>query len=449
MLRHNRAYRIFRASLAIFVIALRYLFLSLRRKLPLVAPSARSWDRAHARTGRQIYRLTSRLGGVFVKVGQVLGARADVFPESFVAPLRRLHDKMPPRPFSKLRGYVEEQLGRPIEEVFEQVDEKPLAAASLAQVHRARLLSGDDVVLKIQYPEARRLLPVDLRSLRRAVPVVRRLSGGLDLRSLADEIEEFVGLELDFVREADSTERVRSAFPENGAVRIPRVYRECSNQRLLVLEYIDGTPIADVDRWRANDIEPRRVAEQLAELYCTMIFEHGFFHGDPHPGNILVLRDGAVALLDFGLAKELPAGFSSGVATMFVKGMAGDAAGAAQAARSIGFEISADDAGEFLQVIRMMLGDYGGPDRALDLLKSGALEHVPAHFTLIVRALVLLNGLSHMLVPGERIIAIAMARAMLPHVAEQAAAPPPRRTCSSAILPPACESTKLVRFSSP
>ncbi len=424
MLRDSRVCRIVRASLAILVIALRYALLRLRSRLPLLAPSRERWERAHARTGRQIYRLAARLGGVFVKVGQVLGARADVFPSSFTAPLGKLHDRMPPRRFARLRSFVEAELGRPIEEVFEYVEEKPLAAASLAQVHRARLLTGEQVVLKIQYPETRRLLPVDLRSLRRAVPVVRRLSRGLDLASLADEIAELVALELDFVREADSTERVRAAFSDDPGVCIPRVYRQWSSDRLLVLEYIHGTPIAEVERWSMRGIEPTAVAEKLAALYCTMIFEHRFFHGDPHPGNILVLRDGSVALLDFGLAKALPDGFAQGVASMFVKGMAGDETGAAEAARSIGFAVSADDAGKFLQVVRMMLGDYGGPDSALELLESRTVERVPGHFTMIVRALVLLNGLSHMLVPKKRIIGAAMARAMMPHVAAHVAAGP-------------------------
>jgi ubiquinone biosynthesis protein len=259
------------------------------------------------------------------------------------------------------------------------------------------------------------------------VPVARRL-GRLDLRSLADEIAALVALELDFSLEAESTERVRAAFASDSRVHIPRVYREWSTDRLLVLEYIHGTPIAEVERWSMRGIDPTSVAEHLARIYCTMIFEHGFFHGDPHPGNILVLADGSVALLDFGLAKALPEGFANGVAWMFVKGMAGDAAGAAEAARSIGFSVSDEDADKFLQVVHMMLGDYGGPDSALDLLTSGTLARVPGHFTMIVRALVLLNGLSHMLVPGKRVIGAAMARAMMPyvvaHVTPATAGPP-------------------------
>src|SRR5262249_23881067 len=156
----------------------------------------------------------TRLGGAFVKLGQVLGARADALPALLIEPLRDLHDRVPPRQFAKLRGYVEGEIGRPLDEVFTNIDEKPLAAASLAQGHRAKLANGEDVVIKIQYPEARKVFPVDFASLRRAARVVRWLNRKIDLRPLVDELSEFVLLELDFAREATSTARVARAFAQ-------------------------------------------------------------------------------------------------------------------------------------------------------------------------------------------------------------------------------------------
>ena len=421
MLRNNRAYRLLRVSATITLTVIRYLWLMLRAKLPWARPGQATWDKAHARTGRAIYRLATRLGGAFVKLGQVLGARADVFPETFVSPLLGLHDRVPARPLSKLRRHLERELGKPIGEVFDRIDPEALAAASLAQVHRARLRSGEDVAVKIQYPEARKLFPGDVASLRRTVRVVRWLNKKLDLRALADELAQYICLELEFTREAVSTERVRAAFGDDERVRIPKVFTQLTTDRLLVLEFIEGNPIADVARLRELGGDPRATATRVAELYCTMIFEHGFFHGDPHPGNLLVCADGAIGLLDFGLAKELPDGFGRGVATMLVKTMTGDSAGVLVAARSIGFEIEAGDPDKFQQLLRMLLGDYGGAGRALDLLAASSVKTVPPHFTLIVRAMVLLNGLSHMLVPGERIIAMAMTRALAPHMTASAA----------------------------
>jgi ubiquinone biosynthesis protein len=379
-------------------------------------PSAAAWDRAHARTGRAIYRLATRLGGALVKLGQVLGARADFFPAAFVEPLKALHDEVPPRPFDELRPFVESRLGKPIDEVFSTVDETALAAASLAQVHRARLHNGSDVVIKIQYPEARKLFPIDMGSMRRSVRVVRWLNRKLDLRQLADELVEFVTLELEFDREAVSTERVRAAFDGDDRVIVPRVHAELSGNELLVLEFIEGIPTSREQALRDAGHDLTEVAEAVARIYTTMIFEHGFFHGDPHPGNLLVRADGAIGLLDFGLAKELPDGFAAGVATMIVKAMKGDAAGALHSAESIGFVTKTRDAEQFLPLIKMLLGDYGGPQSVLDAFKANSFEKIPSHFTLIVRAMVLLNGLSHRLVPGKRIIPMAVTRALAPHV---------------------------------
>lgn len=421
MLRNNRGYRLMRVTATVVLTVFRYLWLMFRAKLPWWKPSQHSWDKAHARTGRAIYRLATRLGGAFVKLGQVLGARADFFPEAFVSSLRGLHDQVPARPLSELAGHLERELGRPTADVFEHIDADALAAASLAQVHRARLLTGDDVVVKIQYPEARKLFPGDLASLRRTVRVVRWLNKKLDLRALADELAEYVCLELDFSREAASTERVRAAFGDDQRVRVPRVFGELSTERILVLEFIDGTPITDIDALREADLDLRQVATRVAEIYCAMIFEQGFFHGDPHPGNLLARADGSIGLLDFGLAKELPDGFATGVATMIVKTMSGDGQAVLTAARAIGFEIESDDPTKFQQLLQMLLGDYGGATRALDLIEGTSIKSVPSHFTLIVRSMVLLNGVSHMLVPGERIIALAMTRALAPHVAASAA----------------------------
>jgi ubiquinone biosynthesis protein len=408
---------VLRASLVIFAGVVRYLWLRFRTRLPWGKPSQAAWDRAHRRTGQSIYRLATKMGGAFVKLGQVLGARADVLPPSLIEPLRGLHDRVPPRPFAALRTFAERELGRPLADVFATVDDLPIAAASLAQVHRARLRSGEDVVIKIQYPEARKLFPVDFKSLRRAVRVVRWLNKALDLRALADELAEFVLLELDFAREAESTERVRRAFGASTAVRIPHIHRELSTDRLLVLEFLEGTPVTRVDELVRRGIDLRQTAESIAAIYCEMIFEHGFFHGDPHPGNLMVAPDGkTIIVLDFGLAKELPPGFADGAAAMIVKGLSGDVIGALNAARSIGFTADGDPAA-FGDLIHVLMGNHARvAGDAMSVLSRTKLGNVPSHFALIGRTFILLNGVSHMLVPGERVIPGAVARILGPKI---------------------------------
>jgi ubiquinone biosynthesis protein len=414
LVRGFRLYRLVRAALVIVRVALRYWWLMKRDRWKRWKPSPAAWERAHAKTGKAIYNLATGLGGAFVKLGQVLGARADVMPPAFVAPLRGLHDRVPARPLAKLEKHVERELGRPIHEVFASIDPVALAAASLAQVHRAKLVTGEDVVLKIQYPEARKLFPIDLGSLRRAVRVTRWLNRKLDLRKLVDELAAFVTLELQFAREAESTKRVHANLTGDAGVVVPVVFPQ-SCDRLLVLGFIEGTPLSAASKLRDRGVDLRDVARRVAELYARMIFTHGFFQGDPHPGNILVLPDGRLGLLDFGLAKELPAGFGPAAARMIASAMRDDSAGALAAAREIGFVIPDDRAPGILALVRALLGDYTNAAQAFEKVGPGGIE-VPSHFTLIIRAMVILSGVSHTLVPNERIIGGAMAAALAPHL---------------------------------
>ena len=408
-MRRSRLYRVVRTGLLIAIVAWRYFWLQKFR-----SPQAK-WDRAHAKTGRAIYKLATELGGAFVKLGQILGARADVLPPMLVEPLRGLHDRVPARPLAKLQKHLERELGKPIEEVFEHIEPTALAAASLAQVHRAKLKTGEDVVVKIQYPEARKLFPIDMASLRRAVRVARWLNGGIDLRPLADELSEFVQLELQFDREARSTERVRKNLAGDSGVVVPTIHHQLSTGQVIVLDFLSGTPLSAIDKLRARGVDLRDVARRIAALYAKMIFEHGFFQGDPHPGNIFVLDDGRIGLLDFGLAKELPQGFAPAAAKMIASGMAGDMPAALTAARSIGFVIADELAPDLLMLVRALLGDYQKAGDMLALFKKGKLE-IPSHFTLIGRVLVILSGVSHSLVPKERVIAGALMTALAPHV---------------------------------
>lgn len=354
-----------------------------------------------------------------------------MLPEALVAPLRGLHDRVPSRPLSKLEKHLEQQLAiaaraaepryadhrdrRPWREVFAEIEPTAIAAASLAQVHRGRLKDGREVAIKIQYPEVRELFPIDFGSFRRAVRVARWLNKSLDFRPIVDELAHFVLLELQFTRELQSTVRGRANLASDPTVVVPDVIESVSTDKLLVLGFLKGTALSRLDVLRSKGVDLRDIATRVANLYATMIFSHGFFHGDPHPGNILVLDDGRLGLLDFGLAKELPTGFPRHMATMIAAGMSGDSKQALASARAVGFVISDAKAPALLMLIKAMLGDYG---QAADLIKQvapGELE-VPHHFTLIGRVMIILSGLSHSLVPGERIIGGAMLAAVMPHL---------------------------------
>jgi len=421
-----------RAAIVIATVAVRYFRLQ-RRSRGNHPPTEAQWNAAHAKTGTAVYKLATALGGAFVKLGQVLGSRGDVLPEALVAPLRGLHDQVPARPLAKLEKHLEQQLAlawragsqgvefadhrsrKPWTEVFAEIEPTAIAAASLAQVHRARLLDGTEVAIKIQYPEVRRLFPIDFGSLRRAVRVARWLNRSLDFRPLVDELAHFVLLELQFSRELVSTKRVRANLAGDATVVVPVVHEELSTDKLLVLGFLKGTALSRLDVLRERGFDLRDIATRIAQLYATMIFTHGFFHGDPHPGNILVLDDGRLGLLDFGLAKELPAGFSGNAARMIAAGMSGDPAKAVASARAIGFVITDAKAPALISLVKALLGNYEHAGDLLKQLAPGELE-IPPHFTLIGRVMIILAGVSHTLVPNERIIGGALLAALAPHL---------------------------------
>jgi cytochrome P450 len=422
VLRRFAAYRVLRiASVAVPAI-LAYRWLVLRDRLGHPA-SPEAWERVHDRTARRLHDLGIHLAGFFVKLCQIVGARADVFAAPFVRRLSRFHDAVPPRPFEDVRRWIERELGRPLDSVFARVDATPLAAASLAQVHRALLRDGTPVAVKVQYPEVARLARVDLWSLRTVVRLAGGLLRGFDVRSIVGEITELVELELDFEREARSTERVRAALAGDPTVRVPRVHAQHTTGRLLVLEFLDGIKVVDTDALVAAGHDLGVVTERIGRLYARMIFEHGFFQGDPHPGNLLVLPGTVIGLLDFGLAKELPPGFGTAVADLLTRGLAGDVPGAVAAARRAGFDVRDDQATALPALVLALLGDRDEMLNADALIAETPIRTVPRDFGLIVRVMLLLNGLSHRLAPGQLLVQRALIESLSAHASADDASP--------------------------
>jgi len=259
--------------------------------------------------GRRLREMLDELGPTFVKFGQLLSTRPDIVPPDIVLELQKLQDDVRPIPFADVRRVIHEDLGLTIEQAFLEFDERPTAAASIGQVHHALLPNGERVAVKVQRPNAPRQIESDIallfQSARLAKERVRALDF-IDAEQIVDEFARSIRSELDYRAEARNAEIFRRNFSGEADVKIPRVYWTYTRRRVLVLELLEGTQLADIDFAALSQGERRDLAYRIAETWMTMIFRHGFFHADPHPANVFVLDGGAaVGLVDFGQVGKL------------------------------------------------------------------------------------------------------------------------------------------------
>ena len=247
--------------------------------------------------------MLDELGPTFVKFGQLLSTRPDVVPPDIVAELRGLQDDVRAFPFEDARLVVEAELGLTLEQAFIRFDQVPIAAASIGQVHRAALPNGAEVVVKVQRPNAPRQIESDLALLYQAAGIIKQRVRSLDFidaAALVDEFARSIRQELDYKAEGRNADQFRRNFAGSELVRVPKVYWTYSGSRILTLEFLEGRQLADLD-FDTQSLEARReLAYRMTEAWMEMIFRHGFFHGDPHPANILVLPDSSIGLVDFG-----------------------------------------------------------------------------------------------------------------------------------------------------
>ena len=271
--------------------------------------------------GRHLRDMLDELGPTFVKFGQLLSTRPDIVPPDIVAELRSLQDDVRPFLFADVEQTIREDLGQPIERLFTEFDEAPLAAASIGQVHRATLPNGRDVVVKVQRPNAPKQIEADLSLLYQAARLAKERIRALDFIDTNDIVDEFarsIRQELDYRMEGRNADAFHKDFAGHPHVAVPRVYWTYTRSRVLTLERLDGVQLADLDFEHWSLDQRRRLAYLITETWMTMIFRNGYFHGDPHPANIMVLAPDRIGLVDFGLTGKLTDDDMSKLTRLFI-----------------------------------------------------------------------------------------------------------------------------------
>ncbi len=269
-------------------------------------PSSGAPANAERSTAARFRELLAELGPTFTKLGQLLSTRRDVLPAAWIKELEALQDDCPPLPLSDIRTVIERSLGKPVEALFAELEPAPLASASIAQVHRARTHDGQQVVVKVQRPDIRSRIDADLALLQylaKLLEAVIEETGVYTPTAVIEEFDRTIHEELDFENEARNARTMRAANEGREQVVIPRVHDALSSSQVLTLDYIEGTRLNDVTPEGGFDQE--RIARNIIEMSFRQLFEDGLFHGDPHPGNILILPGNRLALLDFGLVGRL------------------------------------------------------------------------------------------------------------------------------------------------
>ncbi|MDY7542122.1 MULTISPECIES: ABC1 kinase family protein [unclassified Cryobacterium] len=413
-------------------------------RIGLARLSARNRSARLQHIAKRFHVLAVDLGGLMIKVGQFMSSRLDVLPPEITKELEGLQDEVPAVPFPAIRALAEAELGVTLERAFSFVDPTPLAAASLGQVHRARLSEMDaaetgllDVVVKIQRPGIGEIVDVDLRALRRVagwLSHIRLVSDRVDMPVLVEEFAVTSLEEIDYLHEAASAERFAGDFADDARVSVPELVWERTTRRVLTLQDVTAIKVNDVDGLRAAGIDPAEVANEFAAVMFDQLFVNGYFHADPHPGNIFVTplasEDSATTadapgrawkftFIDFGMMGEVPDALRRGLRNLLIAAASRNGKGMVDGIREVGVLLPSADTAELERALTALFARFGGMGfaelqevdprefRAFanefgDVVRTLPVQ-LPENFLLIVRAMSLTSGMCSSLDPAFNI----------------------------------------------
>lgn len=364
----------------------------------------------------RVRQVLIELGPTFVKLGQVLSVRPDILPNAFIKEFESLQDRVDPIPFGDVKAAIEREWGVPIEDRLLSIDETPLASASIAQVHQAVTQDGETVAIKVQRPEIEQRIRSDLHILYTLAAV---LTGRLNLPGfytpvgVVQEFEAAINLELDFLQEARAILRFRTLFRDHPDVMAPSVYEEFTTGRVLVLELLHGRPLSAIDPAEQAIVEP--MMDKLIDATYLQVFEYGFFHGDPHPGNLMLLDDGRLAYLDFGVTGTLTGDMQDTLMNLFMALVYQDAESVALTLYRSGATGERVDLKGFSREVERLITKYHGAsleelsDRGtlMDFVEVASRYRIRlvTEFAVLARSVSLLDGVARRFMPNVDIVA--------------------------------------------
>jgi predicted unusual protein kinase regulating ubiquinone biosynthesis (AarF/ABC1/UbiB family) len=365
------------------------------------------------------------LGPTFIKVGQFFSTRADLFPSEYVEELSKLQDQVPAFGYEQVAAIVQQELGKPIEQIYSYFDPTPLAAASLGQVHRAKLKSGEEVVVKVQRPGLVRLFTIDLEIGRGIAKFFQHHTpwggAGRDWIGIYEECRRTLWEEVDYLNEGRNADTFRRNFRDMPQIAVPKVYWRYTSPRLLTLEYLPGIKISDYEALSAAGLDRKALARLGAEAYLRQLLKDGFFHADPHPGNIAVKPDGTLIFYDFGMMGRLRPGIKEKLADMLAAVVAKNADQVVALLVELGVLVPTADLAPVRRSVQYLLDHFLDKpfSSKLDEISVAALSEdlyelayeqpfrFPATFTFVLRALTTLEGLGKGLDPEFNFIEVA------------------------------------------
>ncbi|MCL0092581.1 AarF/UbiB family protein [Dehalococcoidia bacterium] len=375
-------------------------------------PGERKRDVVSLSRWERIRMVLEELGPTFIKFGQIMSNRPDLVPQELIVELKKLQSAVPPFPEEEAKELVEEELGKSVDELFSDYTTGPIASASIAQVHRAVLKNGEEVAVKVQRPGIEQIIETDIEIMFHLAALMEKYVEEINLFdpvAIVAEFERSIKRELDFHIEAAAIERFGGNFQTDRTIYVPTVYWDYSTSRVLTMEFIDGVKASSVEVLLAAGLDPKLLASRGADLVLKQVFEHGFFHADPHPGNLMALPGNVICFLDYGMMGGISMkdrGYLSGILTGIVNQ---DAARITKTLLQLSATPHLKDADKLEYEIQALLEQYSY--RSLKSINMGLILNqlitliisyrlkAPSHFYLLTKALITIEGVGRMLDP--------------------------------------------------